>query len=108
MSKFGKTIHPRQFMERPAHRNQQVDIRISCQCRALGASTSHPPEDVRISAELLKRTYVRICDAEISKKAANGPTIVANGFGIAAPSDATTRSKDQPTAAEGKVGVNDS
>jgi hypothetical protein len=82
MSKFGKTIHPRQFMECPAQRNQTVDIRISCQCRGLGASTSHPPEDVRIAAALLKRTYFRICDAEISKKATNGRAIVANGFGI--------------------------
>jgi hypothetical protein len=40
------------------------------------------PEHVRIAAELLKRTYVRICDTEISKKAANGPAIVSNSFGI--------------------------
>ena len=30
MSKFGKLVHPREFMEGPAQRNQQVDIRIRC------------------------------------------------------------------------------
>jgi len=69
-------------MEGPAQCDQQVDIRVSHQWRHLGASTSHPPEDVRISAELLKRTRVRISEAEISKKGANGPAIVANGFAI--------------------------
>ena len=78
---FGKTIYPHQFIECAAQPNQEVDIKSQLSVPGLRASTSHPPEDVRSSAELLNRTCVRICNAEISKKAANGPARVTNGFG---------------------------
>src|SRR5262249_17450609 len=82
MSEFGKFAHPRQFMECPPQRNQQVDIRVSRQGRRLRTSTGHPAGDVGGRGELFERIYVRVCGAEISEEAANGSAVVANGFGI--------------------------
>jgi hypothetical protein len=69
-------------MEGPAQCDQQVDIRVSHQWRHLGASTSHPREDVGVAAELRERTYIGECGAEITEEAADDSAVVANGFGI--------------------------
>src|ERR1700749_1996485 len=53
---FGKIIYPHQFIECAAQPNQEVDIRSQLSVPGLRASRSHPPEDVRSSAELLNRT----------------------------------------------------
>ena len=43
---------------------------------------SHPPEDVVIAAELREPNDVGVCGAEISEEAADGSTVVVNGFEV--------------------------
>jgi hypothetical protein len=69
-------------VQRPAQRNQYVDIRVRRQRRCLAPSMKHPPEDVRIAAQFLERIYPRVCGTEISEEATNSSTVVTNGFGI--------------------------
>ena len=78
MGEIGQFVQPSQFMEGPAQRNQQVDVRGRCQCRRLGSSTRHPPEDVWVAAKLRERPDVGICSAEISEEAADGSVVPPN------------------------------
>jgi hypothetical protein len=79
VSEFDKLVCPGQLIADGTQSDESSDAGCCSQRRSLCMQARHPSEDVRIAAQLLESSNLRVCGAEIDEEATHREVVMALG-----------------------------